>query len=102
MGGRGSEEMATLQDVVALVQRWKRIAECVGASPDFLRGGGGNHGRKITAIGHFLALLSQGPTTVPQIKALHSFGGLIETALVPKVTRSWGQEVREGRRGDAQ
>ena len=73
--------MASVQDVQALVERWKRIAVACGDYGEVYRGGGGNHGRKVTPIGQFLAILSQGPTSVSQIKALHGLAKSIENCL---------------------
>ena len=64
-----------------LVERWKRVAVACGEYGESFRGGGGNHGRKVTPIGHFLAVLSQGPTSVAQIKAMHALAKSIENGL---------------------
>jgi hypothetical protein len=73
-----SDESATMQDIHALVERWKRIAVHCGATEELVRGGGGNHGRKLTPVGQLHALLSQGPTTVAQVKGMHALAKLIE------------------------
>jgi hypothetical protein len=78
---RLSEELATMHDVHALLERWKGIAAMCGDSEEFVKGGGGNHGRKVTPVGHLLAVLSQGPTTVAQIKGLHALAKSIEKGL---------------------